>query len=72
MVERVDLCEVEEVDSDDPWVCELPAAHPGGHSFELESGGGRALTPQREMQMVDAVRRVLAEDRAREEPERRN
>jgi hypothetical protein len=38
LVEKRDYCEAEEPDPrdpDDPWTCELPAGHPGAHSFDL-------------------------------------
>jgi hypothetical protein len=43
-------------DPGDPWMCELPAGHPGAHSFEVEDGGsGRIPTPEMEARLDEIL-----------------
>jgi hypothetical protein len=45
---QLDPCPAERSAGGEPWFCELPDQHPGGHSFDLDesaAAGGRAPTP---------------------------
>jgi hypothetical protein len=64
LVEKRDYCEAEEPDPrdpDDPWTCELPAGHPGAHSFDLHQHSGRLPLPEMQQCIQEAARQIQSD-----------
>ncbi|MDL4818658.1 hypothetical protein [Actinomadura opuntiae] len=55
----LDQCEAERPDEKE--LCELPAHHPGRHSFDLEEGRGRVPTALWQVQIEAALARIEGE-----------